>query len=36
LTRYLREKGLDARDIKTAYGDEEDAADSGARPEGEA
>ncbi len=36
LTRYLREKGLDARDIKTAYGDEEDAADGGARPEGEA
>jgi putative mRNA 3-end processing factor len=36
LTRYLREKGLDARALKTAYGDDEDAADDGTPPEGEA
>ena len=37
LTRYLREKGLDARDTQTAYGDDEDAArTAAARPEGEA
>jgi len=36
LTRYLRETGLDARTLETAYGDEEDAGDGGARPEGEA
>jgi putative mRNA 3-end processing factor len=35
LTRYLREKGLDARTLETAYGDDEDASDGGAR-EGEA
>jgi putative mRNA 3-end processing factor len=33
LTRYLREKGLDARALKTAYGDDEDAGGAG---EGEA
>ena len=36
LTRYLREKGLDARALETAYGDEEDAGEVGAPPEGEA
>jgi putative mRNA 3-end processing factor len=36
LTRYLREKGLDARALETAYGDEEDGGDSGTAPEGEA
>ncbi len=35
LTRYLREKGLDARALETAYGDDEDAGESGAAPEGE-
>jgi putative mRNA 3-end processing factor len=33
LTRHLREKGLDARALKTAYGDDEDASGAG---EGEA
>ena len=33
LTRYLKEKGLDARVMATAYGDEDDAAEAGARPE---
>jgi putative mRNA 3-end processing factor len=36
LTRYLCEKGLDARALETAYGDEEDAGEGGAPPEGEA
>ena len=36
LTRYLLEKGLDARALETAYGDEEDAGEGGAAPEGEA
>jgi len=36
LTRYLREKGLDAQALKTAYGDEEDAGEVGAAPEAEA
>ncbi len=36
LTRYLREKGLDAQPLKTAYGDEEDAGEGGGAPEGEA
>ncbi|MGH6798166.1 MAG: DNA ligase-associated DEXH box helicase, partial [Roseiarcus sp.] len=36
LTRYLREQGFDARALKTAYGDEEDAGDNGTAPEGEA
>ena len=31
LTRYLREKGLDARTLETAYGDDEDTSDGGAR-----
>jgi putative mRNA 3-end processing factor len=35
LTRYLREKGLDARALPTAYGDDEDAGEAAA-PEGEA
>ena len=35
LTRYLREKGLDARALTTAYGDDEDAAGAEAPPEGE-
>jgi len=35
LTRYLRETGLDARTLETAYGDDEDAGD-GAVSEGEA
>jgi putative mRNA 3-end processing factor len=30
LTRYLQEKGLDARVMATAYGDEDDAAEAGA------
>jgi putative mRNA 3-end processing factor len=34
LTRYLREKGLDARALTTAYGDDEDVGDSGAPAEG--
>jgi len=36
LTRYLREKGLDARALTTAYGDDEDAGDGAPAPEGEA
>jgi putative mRNA 3-end processing factor len=36
LTRYLREKGFDARALTTAYGDDEDAVDGGAPAEGEA
>ena len=42
LTRYLREKGLDARALKTAYGDDEDgrrrsaSGRRGRRGEGEA
>jgi putative mRNA 3-end processing factor len=35
LTRTLREKGLDARALKTAYGDDEDAAGAEAPAEGE-
>ena len=35
LTRYLREKGFDARALTTAYGDDEDAGDGGAAAEGE-
>ncbi len=35
LTRYLREKGLDARTMETAYGEEDDAAEGGTPPEGE-
>jgi len=35
LTRYLREKGLDARALKTAYGDDEDAGEVAASLEGE-
>jgi putative mRNA 3-end processing factor len=35
LTRYLREKGLDARALKTAYGDDEDAGGGEAPAEGE-
>jgi putative mRNA 3-end processing factor len=35
LTRYLREKGLDARALTTSYGDDEDVGDAGtARAEG--
>jgi hypothetical protein len=34
LTRYLREKGLDARALTTAYGDDEDVGE--APVEGEA
>jgi putative mRNA 3-end processing factor len=33
LTRYLREKGLDAAALETAYGDEDDAAESAPAPE---
>jgi putative mRNA 3-end processing factor len=33
LTRYLKEKGLDADVMATAYGDDDDAAEGGARPE---
>jgi putative mRNA 3-end processing factor len=36
LTRYLREKGLDARALETAYGDDDDAAAGEAPAEGEA
>ena len=36
LTRYLREKGLDARALTTAYGDDEDVGEGGAPAEGEA
>jgi putative mRNA 3-end processing factor len=36
LTRYLREKGLDARTLTTAYGDDEDAAEGGTAAEPEA
>jgi putative mRNA 3-end processing factor len=36
LTRYLREKGLDARALTTAYGDDEDAGDGGTPAEGSA
>jgi putative mRNA 3-end processing factor len=36
LTRYLREKGLDARALTTAYGDDEDAAEGGTAAEAEA
>ena len=32
LTRYLREKGLDARALTTAYGDDEDVGDAGTAP----
>ena len=35
LTRYLREKGLDARALTTAYGDDEDVGDAGAAAEGD-
>jgi putative mRNA 3-end processing factor len=35
LTRYLRETGLDARTLETAYGDDEDASGAEAPPEGE-
>ena len=35
LTRYVREKGLDARALTTAYGDDEDVGDSGTPAEGE-
>ena len=35
LTRYLREKGFDARALTTAYGDDEDVGDPGATAEGE-
>ena len=34
LARYLREKGLDARALKTAYGDDEDAGGAPAESEG--
>jgi putative mRNA 3-end processing factor len=33
LTRYLREKGLDANALQTAYGDEDDAAEGAQAPE---
>jgi putative mRNA 3-end processing factor len=36
LTRYLRETGLDARTLETAYGDDEDAPGDSGTPEGEA
>ena len=36
LARYLREKGFDARALKTAYGDDEDANEAETAPEGEA
>jgi putative mRNA 3-end processing factor len=36
LTRYLSEKGLDARVMETAYGEEDAAADGRTPPEGEA
>jgi hypothetical protein len=36
LTRYLREKGLDARALTTAYGDDEDVGEGDAPAEGEA
>ena len=36
LTRYLREKGLDARALTTAYGDDEDVGDAGTPAEAEA
>jgi putative mRNA 3-end processing factor len=36
LTRYLRETGLDARTLETAYGDDEDAPGDSGAPEGEA
>jgi hypothetical protein len=32
LTRYLREKGLDARALTTSYGDDEDVGDAGTAP----
>jgi putative mRNA 3-end processing factor len=35
LTPYLREKGLDARALTTAYGDDEDAGEAGAPAEAE-
>jgi putative mRNA 3-end processing factor len=35
LTRYLREKGFDARALTTAYGDDEDVGDAGAPAEAE-
>jgi len=35
LTRYLREKGLDARALTTAYGDDEDVGDAGTPAEGD-
>ena len=33
LTRYLQERGLDARVMATAYGDDDDAIEAGVRPE---
>jgi putative mRNA 3-end processing factor len=36
LTRYLRERGLDARALTTAYGDDEDEGEGGTAAEGEA
>jgi hypothetical protein len=36
LTRYLREKGLDARALTTAYGDDEDASEGATPTESEA
>ena len=36
LTRYLREKGFDARALTTAYGDDEDVGEGGTPVEGEA
>ena len=36
LTRYLREKGLDARALTTSYGDDEDVGDAAAPAEAEA
>ena len=36
LSRYLREKGLDAQALTTAYGDEEDAGEGGAALEAQA
>jgi putative mRNA 3-end processing factor len=34
LTRYLREKGFDARALTTAYGDDEDVGEGGTPVEG--
>ena len=36
LTRYLREKGLDARALTTAYGDDEDVGEGATPAEAEA